>query len=62
MGLKFLGTLGITLGETGTERRTFKERRGWRYLAFPETAIKAELSSVVETIEQEVEKLGGLAA
>jgi len=56
-----LGTLGITLGETGTERRTFKERRGWRYLEFSETAIKAELPSVVQAIEHEVERLGGLA-
>ena len=55
-----LGNLGVTLGDTETERRTLKERRGWRYLAFPETALKAELSSVVQTIEQEVEKLGGL--
>ncbi len=57
-----LGTLGITLGEAGAERRTFKERRGWRHLSFSETAIKAELPSVVQTIEQEVERLGGLAA
>jgi hypothetical protein len=56
-----LGNLGIWLGETSAERRTLKERRGWYYLSFPETALKAELPSVVETIEREVEKLGGLA-
>ena len=57
-----LGSLGIMVGGAGDERRTLKERSGWRYLAFPETAVKAELPSVVQTIEQEVERLGGLAA
>ena len=55
-----LGNLGITLGDTGVEERTLKERKGWRYLSFPETEVTAELPSVVETIAQEVEKLGGL--
>jgi hypothetical protein len=55
-----LGNLGITFGEAGTERQALKERRGWRYLSFPETAVKAELPSVVQAIEQEVERLGGL--
>src|SRR3990172_5170000 len=52
-----LGNLGITLGGAGDERRSLKERSGWRYLSFPETAVKAELPSVVQAIEQEVERL-----
>ena len=57
-----LGNLGITLEDTRAEGRTLKEQSGWRYLSFPETAIKAELPSVVETIAKEVQRLGGLAA
>jgi hypothetical protein len=57
-----LGNLGITLGDTGVERRTLKERSGWRYISFPDIAVKAELPSVVQTIEQAVQRLGGLAA
>ena len=53
-----LGNLGILLG--GADQ-SLKERGGWRYLSFSETAIKAELPNVVETIEGEVERLGGLA-
>ncbi len=56
-----LGNLGILLGK-GQEQQELRERRGWRYLSFPETAVKAELTSVVQAIEQEVERLGGLAA
>jgi hypothetical protein len=57
-----LGKLGITLGDTGSEGHALKERRGWRYLAFPESAVKGDLAAVVQTIEQEVGRLGGLAA
>jgi hypothetical protein len=57
-----LGNLGVMVGDAGAERRRLKERSGWRYLEFPETAIKAELPSVVQAIEGEVERLGGLAA
>jgi hypothetical protein len=57
-----LGNLGVTVGDAGADRTTLKERSGWRYLAFSETAIKAELPSMVQRIEQEVERLGGLAA
>ncbi len=55
-----LGNLGILLGK-GQEQQKLRERRGWRYLSFPETAVKAELTSVVQAIEGEVERLGGLA-
>jgi hypothetical protein len=49
------------LGESGAEQRTLKERRGWRCLFFPDVAVKAELPSVMQAIEGEVERLGGLA-
>ncbi len=54
-----LGNLGVLLG--GAEQ-ALKERSGWRYLSFPDIAVKAELPSVVQAIEEEVERLGGLAA
>jgi hypothetical protein len=57
-----LGKLGITLGETGGEGRALKEQRGWRYLAFSELALKGDLAAVVQAIEQEVGRLGGLTA
>ena len=55
-----LGNLGILLGKD-QEPQELRERRGWRYLSFPETVVKAELPSVVQAIEEEVERLGGLA-
>ena len=57
-----LGNLGITLGDAGAEQRTLRERSGWRYLAFPESAVKEDLATAVQTIEEEVDRLGGLAA
>jgi hypothetical protein len=57
-----LGNLGITLGETDGEHRTLKETSPWSYLSFTEIAIQAQLPSVVETIEAEVKRLGGLVA
>jgi hypothetical protein len=56
-----LGNLGITLGDSGAEQPKLKERRGWRYLTFPDVAVKSEVTNVVQTIEEEVERLGGLA-
>ncbi len=50
------------LGESSAEGNALKERGGWHYRSFSETAVKAELPSVVQAIEQEVERLGGLAA
>ncbi len=47
-----LGKLGITLGDTGAERPTLKERRGWRYLAFPGNAVRAEVSNVVRRLSR----------
>ena len=54
-----LGTLGITLGETPTGK--VKELKDWEYLTFPEATVNANLPEVVQTIEQAVKKLGGLA-
>jgi hypothetical protein len=57
-----LGKLGITMDEAaGQPPLKLKERRGWEYLAFPEAAVKADLPEVVQTIEQAVQRLGGLA-
>ncbi|MGH2524222.1 MAG: hypothetical protein ACRDH2_17070, partial [Anaerolineales bacterium] len=55
-----LGKLGITLGETPADK--VKERKDWEYLTFPEASVNAALPEVVQTIEQAVERLGGLAA
>ncbi len=55
-----LGKLGITLGETPAGK--VKERRDWDYLTFPEPTVNANLPEVVQTIEQAVQRLGGLAA
>ncbi len=54
-----LGQLGINLGDD--QPRETKERGEWQYLAFPEQAVAAELPEVVRTIEQAVQKLGGVA-
>jgi len=55
-----LGKLGITLGETPADK--VKERKDWEYLTFPEATVNANLPEVVQTIEQAVQRLGGLAA
>ena len=39
-----------------------KERKDWDYLTFPEATVNANLPEVVQTIEQAVQRLGGLAA
>lgn len=57
-----LGKLGITLGDTSHERpHKLKERPGWEYLMFSEATVNADLPEVVQTIEQAVLRLGGLA-
>ena len=53
-----LGNLGVLLGGADQELR---ERREWTYLIFPEAEVNADLPEVVQTIEQTVKKLGGLA-
>jgi len=55
-----LGKLGISLGEPPVKK--LKESRGWHYLVFPETALISDLPGVLQTIEQAVQRLGGLAA
>jgi hypothetical protein len=55
-----LGKLGITLSESPEKK--VREPKGWQYLTFPEATVNADLPDVVQTIEQEVQRLGGLAA
>ncbi len=55
-----LGKLGITVGETPTVK--VRERKDWEYLTFPESTVNANVPEVVQTIEQAVQRLGGLAA
>jgi hypothetical protein len=58
-----LGKLGITLGDghSAPPEKKVHEPKGWQYLAFPEATVKEQLPEVVQTIEQAVQKLGGLA-
>jgi len=56
-----LGKLGITLGDaSGEPADKVKERKDWEYLTFPEATVNANLPEVVQTIEQAVQRLGGL--
>ncbi len=52
-----LGKLGITLGEPSDKK--VREARGWRYLVFPESAVRADLLGALTTVEQAVDSLGG---
>jgi hypothetical protein len=54
-----LGQLGITLG--APPAGPLQERPDWQYLSFPEAAVNTNLPGVVQTIEQAVQQLGGLA-
>jgi len=54
-----LGKLGISLGES--PKGKVKERGQWNYLAFPESQVASDLPGVVRTIEQAVQRLGGVA-
>jgi hypothetical protein len=54
-----LGNLGIVLGETNDASRAVHDRGQWHYLTFPSAAVSTEMPSVLQTIEQQVEKLGG---
>ena len=56
-----LGKLGITLGDaSGEPADEVKERKDWEYLTFPEATVNSNLPEVVQTIEQAVQRLGGL--
>ena len=57
-----LGHLGISVGapQEAGEPKKLKERAGWQYLAFSESAVNEDLPGVVKAIEASVEKLGGL--
>jgi len=54
-----LGNLGIMLGEPNDASRAVHDRGQWHYLTFPPSAITAGMPSVLQTIEQQIEKLGG---
>ncbi|MGQ0604084.1 MAG: hypothetical protein ACT4QE_20575, partial [Anaerolineales bacterium] len=56
-----LGKLGVIVQKDG-EKKALKERGEWRYVTVSETALKENVVAVAQTIEQEVERLGGLAA
>jgi hypothetical protein len=49
------GNLGVLFGET-----PLKER-GWQYLPVSGTEVKADLSGLVQQIEEKVQELGGLS-
>jgi hypothetical protein len=51
-----LGQLGISVGEPP---RAVKEQPGWQYLSVPPQAVETELTDVLATIEQTVQRLGG---
>jgi hypothetical protein len=56
-----LGKLGITVGDASSGHPLeLKERPGWEYLAFPEATVNASLPEVMQTIEQAVQRLGGV--
>ena len=54
-----LGNLGIVLADANEPPRAVQERGQWHYLTIPEAAVATELPSVLESIEQQVEQLGG---
>jgi hypothetical protein len=54
-----LGKLGITLSDSPEKK--VREPKGRQYLTFPEATVNADLPDVVQTIEQEVQRLGGPA-
>lgn len=58
-----LGNLGITLGDAPSEPPLpLREQPGWDYLTFPEADMAARLPEVVQSIEQAVQRLGGLTS
>ena len=54
-----LGKLGIMLNEPEDKPRAIHDAGGWHYLTIPTAAVNAELPVVMQTIEQQVAKLGG---
>jgi hypothetical protein len=58
-----LGKLAVMLGEKKEMRETreLREEGEWKYLAIPESEVSSDLNGVVQKIQNEVRKLGGLA-
>ena len=54
-----LGNLGIMLGEPNDGSRAVHDRGQWHYLTFPPAAITAGMPTVLQTMERQIEKLGG---
>jgi len=54
-----LGNLGVVLGEPDSPARRVQERGKWHYVTVAPTAVETELPSVLQTIEQQVARLGG---
>lgn len=53
-----IGNLGIFFDE---RPEGAKERKGWNYLVFPAEQVKDDLPGVLQSIEAEVDRLGGVA-
>jgi hypothetical protein len=54
-----LGKLGIVLNEPEEPLRAVRNAGDWHYLTIPSAAVTADMREVIQTIEQQIEKLGG---
>jgi hypothetical protein len=54
-----LGNLGIVLNEPEDPAGAIRDSGEWHYLTLPSAAVAADMSAVMQTIEQQVAKLGG---
>jgi hypothetical protein len=54
-----LGNLGIVLNEPEGPARTVRDAGDWHYLTIPTAAVLTEMPAVMQTIEQQIEQLGG---
>jgi len=54
-----LGNLGIVLSEPETPAKAVRDGGKWHYLSVPPAGTPGELSAVVQTIQEQVARLGG---
>jgi hypothetical protein len=54
-----LGNLGIVLNEPQEPPRAIRDAGDWHFLTIPTATITTEMPAVMQTIEQQIEKLGG---
>lgn len=54
-----LGNLGIVLSEPEAPSQVVHDSGKWRYVTIPPAALEGEMTTVVQTIEQQVARLGG---